>query len=135
MDVFFHDRIEAAVDDPAHLGIFTVGEHLGCQTDKDHPVAEKACAARLVCGRSTVGFAVVRAVVQPQALFGANLAATNGLDDNDGGVNALYIENAAGVLKAMYPTAKGVGGNSPVQYITYPVSIVQNDTATVTASL
>jgi|TARA_R110000824_G_scaffold237307_2_gene426089 hypothetical protein len=65
----------------------------------------------------------------------ATYGATNGLDDNDGGVNALYIENAAGVLKAMYPTAKGVGGNSPVPYITYPVSIVQNDTLTVTASL
>lgn len=65
----------------------------------------------------------------------ATYAATNGLDDNDGGVNAVYIENAAGVLKAMYPTAKGVGGNSPVPYITYPVSIVQNDTLTVTASL
>ena len=65
----------------------------------------------------------------------ATYAATNGLDDNDGGVNAVYIENAAGVLKGMYPTAKGVGGNVPVPYITYPVSIVQNDTLTVTASL
>tara|TARA_Y100001963_G_scaffold147672_1_gene224343 strand:+ start:56 stop:790 length:735 start_codon:yes stop_codon:yes gene_type:complete len=65
----------------------------------------------------------------------ATYAATNGLDDNDGGVNALYVENAAGVLKAMYPTAKGVGGNSPVPWISYPVKIVQNDTATVTASL
>ena len=36
----------------------------------------------------------------------ATYGATNGLDDNDGGVNALYIENAAGVLKAMYPTSK-----------------------------
>ena len=65
----------------------------------------------------------------------ATYAATNGLDDNDGGVNALYIESSAGVLKAMYPTAKGVGGNNPVPYISYPVPIVQNDTLTVTASL
>ena len=65
----------------------------------------------------------------------ATYAATNGLDDNDGGVNALYVENSAGVLKAMYPCAKGTGGNNPVPYISYPVQIVQNDTLTVTASL
>ena len=62
-------------------------------------------------------------------------AARDGLDSNDDGVNALYVENAAGVLKAMYPTAKGSGGNNPVPYITYPVRITQNDTATVTASI
>lgn len=62
-------------------------------------------------------------------------AATNGLDDNDGGVNALYIESSAGVLKAMYPTCKGNSGDGPVPYVEYPVRIVQNDTLTVTASL
>jgi len=66
----------------------------------------------------------------------ATYAATNGLDDNDGGVNALYIENAQGTLKAMYPTTSGNGiGGGPVDYISYPVMIVQNDTLTVTASL
>lgn len=65
----------------------------------------------------------------------ATYGATNGLDDNNDGVNAVYIENAAGVLKAMYPTAKGNAGNSPVNYISYPVRILQNDTLTVTASL
>ena len=66
----------------------------------------------------------------------ATYAATNGLDDNDGGVNALYIENAQGTLKAMYPTTSGNGiGGGPVEYISYPVKIVQNDTLTVTASL
>ena len=65
----------------------------------------------------------------------ATYAATNGLDDNDGGVNALYIENAQGTLKAMYPTTKGNQGDGPVPYISYPVKIVQNDTLTVTASL
>ena len=64
----------------------------------------------------------------------ATYAATNGLDDNDGGVNALYIENSAGVLKAMYPINKG-NGESAVPYMSYPVRIVQNDTLTVTASL
>ena len=64
----------------------------------------------------------------------ATYAATNGLDDNDGGVNALYIENAQGTLKAMYPTNKGNGGEPP-EYMSYPVRKVQNDTATVTASL
>ena len=64
----------------------------------------------------------------------ATYAATNGLDDNDGGVNALYIENAQGTLKAMYPTNKG-NGAEPAEYMSYPVRIVQNDTATVTASL
>jgi len=62
-------------------------------------------------------------------------AANNGLDDNDGGVNALYIESSAGVLKAMYPTSKGNSGESAVPYVEYPVQIVQNDTLTVTASL
>jgi hypothetical protein len=65
----------------------------------------------------------------------ATYGATNGLDDNDGGVNALYVENAAGVLKAMYPITRGNSGDSPVPWISYPVKIVQNDTATVTASL
>ena len=65
----------------------------------------------------------------------ATYAATNGLDDNDGGVNAFYIENSAGVLKAMYPPVKGNNGDGPVPYIEYPVRIVQNDTLTVTASL
>ena len=65
----------------------------------------------------------------------ATYAATNGLDDNDGGVNALYIENAQGTLKAMYPTTRGNSGAGPVPYISYPVKIVQNDTLTVTASL
>jgi ribosomal protein S6E (S10) len=66
----------------------------------------------------------------------ATYAATNGLDDNDGGVNALYIENASGVLKAMYPVSRGGGtGNNGVSYVSYPVKIVQNDTLTVTASL
>jgi len=64
----------------------------------------------------------------------ATYAATNGLDDNDGGVNALYIENAQGTLKAMYPTNKGNGAEE-VEYMSYPVKIVQNDTLTVTASL
>lgn len=66
----------------------------------------------------------------------ATYAASNGLDDNDGGVNALYIENAQGTLKAMYATTSGNGiGGGPVDYISYPVKIVQNDTLTVTASL
>ena len=62
-------------------------------------------------------------------------AATNGLDDNDGGVNAFYIESRSGVLKAMYPTVKGNNGDGPAPYVSYPVQIVQNDTLTVTASL
>jgi len=65
----------------------------------------------------------------------ATYAATNGLDDNDGGVNALYIENAQGTLKAMYPVTRGNSGAGPVPYISYPVMITQNDTLTVTASL
>ena len=62
-------------------------------------------------------------------------AATNGLDDNDGGVNAVYLENAQGTLKGMYPTCKGNSGDGVVPYISYPVKILQNDTCTVTASL
>jgi hypothetical protein len=65
----------------------------------------------------------------------ATYAATNGLDDNDGGVNAFYIESSAGVLKGMYPPTKGNNGDGPVPYVEYPVRIVQNDTLTVTASL
>ena len=65
----------------------------------------------------------------------ATYAATNGLDDNDGGVNALYVESSAGVLKAMYPTTAGRGNPEAVAYISYPVPIVQNDTLTCTASL
>ena len=65
----------------------------------------------------------------------ATYAASNGLDDNDGGVNALYIENAQGTLKAMYATTSGNAGDGPVPYISYPVKIEQNDTLTVTASL
>jgi hypothetical protein len=64
----------------------------------------------------------------------ATYAATNGLDDNDGGVNALYVEDAAGTLKAMYPTEKGDGSRG-VEWQRYPVRIRQNDTLTVTASL
>jgi hypothetical protein len=65
----------------------------------------------------------------------ATYAATNGLDDNDGGVNAFYIESSAGVLKAMYPPSKGNTGDGAVPYIEYPVRIQQNDTLTITASL
>ena len=65
----------------------------------------------------------------------ATYAASNGLDDNDGGVNALYIEDAQGTLKAMYPTTKGNAGVGPVPFVSYPVPILQNDTLTVTASL
>ena len=67
----------------------------------------------------------------------ATYAATNGLDDNDGGVNAFYIESAQGTLKAMYPPSRaGNGrGNSGVEYMSYPVKIVQNDTLSITASL
>jgi len=85
-------------------------------------------ASGATVGQSLAGQVIVGAY--------ATYSATNGLDDNDDGVNAFYIESAEGQLKAMYPPGRvGNGTNDLTNWIRYPVRIDQNDTLTITASL
>lgn len=84
--------------------------------------------------------ATIGQALSGQTIVGAyaTYAATNGLDDNDDGVNAFYVEDASGQLKAMYPPAFGGGGGGPelpCPYIRYPVRIQQNDTLSICSSV
>lgn len=66
----------------------------------------------------------------------ATYSATNGLNDDGGGVSAFYLESSDGQLKSMYPPTKGKGAEV-VSYMSdlRPVKIMQNDTLSVMAGV
>tara|TARA_Y100001938_G_C8082456_1_gene429970 strand:+ start:815 stop:1543 length:729 start_codon:yes stop_codon:yes gene_type:complete len=67
----------------------------------------------------------------------ATYSATNGLNDDGGGVGAFYLESSDGQLKSMYPPTNGGIGEVIVPYMSdlKPVRIMQNDTLSVMAGV
>jgi len=87
-----------------------------------------------VISGSTIGEALVNQRVQ---CYYATYSATNGLADTgvSDGVNALYVEDAQGQLKAMMFTTKGNADPDLVQWVEDSFPIRQNDTLTLRANV
>jgi CheY-specific phosphatase CheX len=87
-----------------------------------------------VISGSTIGEALVN---QQVVCYYATYSATNGLADTGvaDGINALYVEDAQGQLKAMMYTTKGSKSQQLVPWVEDSFVIRQNDTLTLRANV
>ena len=87
-----------------------------------------------VISGSTIGEALVNERV---VCYYATYPATNGLADTGvvDGVNALFVEDAQGQLKAMMYTGQGLGNPDQIQFIEDSFPVRQNDTLTLRANV
>jgi len=65
----------------------------------------------------------------------ATYSATNGLNDDGGGFGGLYIQDAGGQLKMVFPISKGKGAVASPFTPGYGTTIMQNDVAYVNAGV
>lgn len=87
-----------------------------------------------VISGSTIGEALVN---QQVVCYYATYPASNGLADTGvtDGVNALFVEDAQGQLKAMMYTGQGLGNPDQIQFIEDSFPVRQNDTLTLRANV
>jgi hypothetical protein len=87
-----------------------------------------------VISGSTIGEALVNERV---VCYYATYPATNGLADTGvvDGINALFVEDAQGQLKAMMYTGQGLGNPDQIQFIEDSFPVRQNDTLTLRANV